>query len=181
MMHAIWILVAGLPLVLMGCERPLALSPKPAKTTTSAVAPRDAAHQPQALTEMEAEVMRRINEIRREHHLRPLQPNEKLAAVARAYSRRMAREHFFDHTGPPGDTTADRVRAAGIQYSFLGENIFKSVNAPDPVALAVQGWMKSPGHRKNILRPEFTETGVGIWREGNSSYITQIFLRPPPS
>jgi hypothetical protein len=60
-----------------------------------------------------------------------------------------------------------------------GENLFKSVHAPDPVRMAVQGWMQSPGHRRNILLKEFTETGVGIWHKGADHYSTQLFRRPP--
>jgi len=41
----------------------------------------------------------------------------------------------------------------------------------------VQGWMDSPGHRENILRPEYRETGIGVWRTGNTYYFTQLFMR----
>jgi uncharacterized protein YkwD len=54
-----------------------------------------------------------------------------------------------------------------------------NVDVADPVAAAVQGWMKSRTHRDNILRREFTETGVGICRRDGSYYFTQLFLRPP--
>ncbi len=56
----------------------------------------------------------------------------------------------------------------------IGENI------PQPVPTAIDGWMKSPGHRDNILRPIFTQTGVGVWQEGDKYYITQLFLLPFP-
>jgi uncharacterized protein YkwD len=52
------------------------------------------------------------------------------------------------------DTPAQRVRAGGLSYWVVGENLFKSTNAPEPVPLAVKGWMESPGHRENILRQE---------------------------
>ena len=38
--------------------------------------------------------------------------------------------------------------------------------------------MKSAGHRENILRPDFTDTGVGVCRDGTTYYFTQVFLRP---
>jgi uncharacterized protein YkwD len=38
--------------------------------------------------------------------------------------------------------------------------------------------MASDGHRKNILREAFTETGVGVWRDGQTVHVTQIFRRP---
>jgi uncharacterized protein YkwD len=127
---------------------------------------------------MEAAVRQRINEIRQKNELNSLENNERLAQVARNYSQQMARDNFFSHTGSDGSTLSQRVRAGGISYWVVGENLFKSTNAPEPVPLAVKGWMNSPGHRENILRPVFTQTGIGVWRQGNTYYITQLFMRP---
>jgi len=127
---------------------------------------------------LEQEVVRRINAIRRERGLQPLATNDELGQIARDYSCLMAREDFFSHTGPAGGTVADRVREAGIAYRLVGENLARNTNAADPVAVAVQGWMDSPGHRENILREGFAETGVGACREGSRYYFTQIFLQP---
>ncbi len=41
----------------------------------------------------------------------------------------------------------------------------------------MEGWMKSPGHRVNVLRPDFTDTGVGVCRDGTTYYFTEVFLR----
>lgn len=129
------------------------------------------------IAEMEASVRQQINEIRTQKDLNSLRENERLAQVAREYSRLMANENFFSHTSPDGSTPAQRVRSAGISYRVIGENLFMSTNAPQPVPLAVKGWMESPGHRENILRPVFTETGVGVWQDGETYYITQLFMR----
>jgi uncharacterized protein YkwD len=131
-----------------------------------------------AIAKMETEVREQINQIRQEKGLQPLKHNQRLAEVARKYSQQMASKNFFSHTSPAGDDVAQRVRAANIYYWVVGENLFKSVNVFDPVPAGVKGWMESPGHRENILRPEYTETGVGIWRTGNTYYFTQLFLRP---
>lgn len=131
------------------------------------------------LADMEEQVRKGINAVRREHGLAPLQGNADLADVARSHSRRMVEEKFFAHVDPDGHSMVDRLQAAGIAYRLAAENIFSCTNVPDPVATAVTGWMNSPGHRTNILRPEVTETGVGIWQEGDSFYFTQVFLRPP--
>ncbi len=139
--------------------------------------PPDITAQSATIAQMEAKIRQRINEIRQDHGLNQLQANEKLAHVARAYSQQMAEKNFFSHTSPNGGTLAQRVSSAGISYRLVGENLFKSTNAPEPVSLAVQGWMDSPGHRENILHPGFRETGVGIWRDGNTYYFTQLFMR----
>jgi uncharacterized protein YkwD len=127
---------------------------------------------------METLVYERINEIRQQEGLEPLKYNAELSEVARQYSQKMAEEEFFAHVSPDGSTPATRVETAGILYWIVGENLFTSTNASDPAPLAVQGWMDSPGHRENILRSVFTETGVGVWQTGNTYYFTQLFMRP---
>jgi uncharacterized protein YkwD len=92
----------------------------------------------------------------------------------------MAERKFFSHTSPDGDSVSDRVRSANIFYWMVGENLFWSANIAQPVPAAVEGWMNSPGHRANILRSEYRETGIGVWRIGNSYWVTQIFLRSIP-
>jgi uncharacterized protein YkwD len=128
--------------------------------------------------EMEKEAFRQINRIRKDKGLAPLKADEKLTHLARGFSRLMAEENFFDHESPSGETVVDRAKKAGLEYWRLGENIFKSVNVPNPADRAVDAWMKSPGHRKNILTEEFTTTGLGVWKQGKTVYFTQEFTRP---
>lgn len=144
-------------------------APAPATTTTVA--------QSESTGQMEAQVFAQINTIRQQQGLSELRQNEKLAQVARDYSRRMAEGDFFAHTSPQGDTMVERVHAAGIFYFVLGENLFTSTNIPQPANASVTGWMNSPGHRENILRREYRETGIGVWQRGNTYYFTQLFLR----
>jgi uncharacterized protein YkwD len=127
--------------------------------------------------EMEEQIRQRINEIRQKEGLTELQANPRLAEVARRYSQQMAEQDFFSHTSPTGETPAQRVRSAGITYRMVGENLFTSTNIPQPVNAAVEGWMDSPGHRENILRSQYRETGIGVWRDGQTYYVTQLFLR----
>jgi uncharacterized protein YkwD len=135
-----------------------------------------AAYSP-STAQMEETVRQQINKIRQAQGLSQLRHNEKLAAVARNYSQEMADENFFAHTSPDGGTMVQRVERAGIFYLMIGENLFMCTNIPQPVPTSVKGWMNSPGHRKNILRPEYRETGIGIWRKGNTYYFTQLFMR----
>jgi uncharacterized protein YkwD len=175
----VWGLWAFIALVLLGCEPTSDFFPSLPRqdTPTSTPSSPQASVQSPATAKMEAAIRQRINQIRQKQGLNSLENNEKLAQVARNYSQQMARDKFFSHTGSDGSTLTSRVRAGGITYWAVGENLFKSTNVPEPVPLAVQGWMDSPGHRENILRPMFTETGVGVWREGNTYYITQLFMR----
>ena len=133
---------------------------------------------PTPITAQEAETVRLINLERQKHGLGALAVNPTLTRIAREYSALMGRENFFSHYDKNGHDIGDRAKANDVRYRMLGENLFKSINAPAPVTLAVEGWMKSEGHRANILTPQYTQTGVGIWRSGATYYFTQIFLLP---
>lgn len=172
-------LAIALPLIGCGAvpQLPPILSQTQLRPSTTTTTTTPSAAQSSATAQMEAQTRDRINAIRQQQRLQPLRQNDKLAQVARNYSRRMAEQNFFAHTSPQGDTTVDRVRSAGIFYFEIGENLFMCTNFPQPVPAAVTGWMNSPGHRENILRPEYRETGVGVWRRGNTYYFTQLFLR----
>lgn len=61
--------------------------------------------------------------------------------------------------------------------SAFGENVAYNYNYDDPVQVSIEGWMESPGHKKNILG-DFEETGVGIAiSEDGKFYITQLFAK----
>lgn len=172
--------LALLILILTGCqdiERWVSRLPRRPSASPSLSTPSPAPAQSPETSQMETQIVEQINAIRQQQGRETLRVNPKLAEVARRYSQQMAEQHFFSHTSPKGDRVGERVHAAGIFYLVVGENLFTSTNIPQPVSAAVQGWMDSPGHRENILRSEYRETGVGVWQQDNSYYITQLFLR----
>jgi uncharacterized protein YkwD len=132
---------------------------------------------PTGVAEMEQQVVDRTNAIRRDDGVAPLALDATLARLAREHSCRMAGQQFFAHGEPAGGDLPARLRAAGASFEMAGENIARTTDANDPVEAAIQGWMKSQGHRTNILQPAFTRTGVGVCREGPIYFFTQIFLR----
>jgi uncharacterized protein YkwD len=134
---------------------------------------------PTDLRALERGALEGVNEIRAEHGLDALVYDEELAGFARAYGERMIRLGFFAHTGPDGTTLEQRAQADGIHYEHIGENLHKSKGYDDPVPVALVGWMKSPGHRKNILDATYTHTGVGVAIDEDGGVIfTQLFLLP---
>ena len=134
--------------------------------------------QSERIARMESRIVDLINQIRAENKLKKLDTSPGMTRVARGYARRMVIENFFSHYDPSGESVVDRVKDAGIDYRRVGENIFGSYNLDDPGRAAVNKWMQSQGHRENILTPEFTETGVGIWEVENRYRIVQVFLKP---
>jgi uncharacterized protein YkwD len=91
----------------------------------------------------------------------------------------MATRGFFSHDDPERGGPDRRLTRAGIPWRAVAENIYRQRGYRDPVARAVEGWMRSPGHRQNILNPEYTHSGTGVFISGDgTAYYTQIFLRP---
>jgi uncharacterized protein YkwD len=89
--------------------------------------------------------------------LRALAQDDQLREVGRAHSKDMLARGYFSHNTPEGLDPFDRMEQAGITYRVAGENL---AFAPT-VEIAHSGLMNSPGHRANILKPEFTRLGVG--------------------
>ena len=86
----------------------------------------------------------------------------QLEAAANAHSQDMALRDLFSHTGSDGSTMVSRIAATGYGYSQLAENVAAGyASAEDTVA----GWMKSPGHRANILNCALRELGVGYYAQ----------------
>ncbi|MFE2416623.1 CAP domain-containing protein [Streptomyces hokutonensis] len=105
--------------------------------------------------------------------LRPLAVDPLLAAAAQAHSTDMVARAFYSHTSPDGSQPWDRAAAAGSRRRTIGENIACGQRSPAEV---VEGWMNSPGHRANILKPDFTHIGIGFAGGGQmGTYWTQLF------
>jgi uncharacterized protein YkwD len=107
-----------------------------------------------------------LNVERRERGLKPLREDASLRRAAENHSRNMVENGFFDHVSPAGSTMVDRIRKAGYVKPgkgwSLGENIAWGTGALATPKATVKAWMKSPGHRANILRGAFREIGIGI-------------------
>ena len=118
------------------------------------------------------------NAQRVQNGLAPLSVNIALTQAADIQSGNMARLETMSHI-LPGTATPDlasRAAAVGYQYSSMGENIAWNYADADAV---VAGWMASPGHRANILNPNFTEIGVSVaYSAKGEPYYTQEFGRP---
>jgi uncharacterized protein YkwD len=113
-----------------------------------------------------------VNAERSKAGLKPLVADDKLRQVARGHSLEMFQQDYFSHASPTAGSPFDRMHAAGIQFMVAGENLAFAPN----VAAAHQGLMNSPGHRANILRPEFGRAGIGVIRSAaQGSMFSQEF------
>jgi len=112
----------------------------------------------------------------------PLKWNEKLAAVARAHSRDMIEQRYFDHVDRQGRTLSARIDGAGIPWRALGENIAIDETVSDAEAAFMNEPRFQKNHRANILNANYTDVGIGIEQGPKGSlYITQDFAKIPPN
>ena len=102
------------------------------------------------------------NRERRERNTRALCAHPDLQRAARAHSKDMIRRDYFSHnTKGRGESACERIKRYGYPYSLCGENIaFGSGSYGEPGSI-MDRWMKSDGHRRNILNGRFREVGIG--------------------
>ena len=155
--------------------------------------------------EVEARVHARTNAARRRAGLAALRADAGLARVARGHSADMAARDFFDHAAPEGADVNARAARAGLSCRVrvgdrtlvgFGENLaqvwtygrwretrsaagvrrtYEARSADGVAAETVDGWLNSPGHRRNLLARHATREGVGVTvRPDGAVYVTQV-------
>ena len=112
--------------------------------------------------DLEKRMLDLVNQERRAAGLNALEPDPELTEVARKHSADMFARGYFAHDTPEGLTPFDRMREAGVRFITAGENLALAPTIP----VAHTGLMNSPGHRANILRPQFGRVGIGIMDGG---------------
>ena len=151
--------------------------------------------------ELEMRIHALTNQHRAENDLQPLSWDGELSDIARAHSDDMALRGYFSHDTPEGADPTDRARDGGygcrkiignMIYTGVAENIFQGSlynstllvaglpvsydwNSQEEIArTTVDGWMDSPGHRKNILTPTYDREGIGVSiAPDDKVYVTQ--------
>jgi uncharacterized protein YkwD len=123
------------------------------------------------------------NKARAENGLPQLVENQLLNSIAESRARDMLEKQYFDHVSPTGQQASDLAQSIGYAYKIIAENI----GSGDFISnqKIVDGWMQSPGHRKNILSTEVREIGAAVLKgrmKGSETYVAvQIFgLQSPP-
>lgn len=100
-----------------------------------------------------------VNQQRAANGLAPLTMTTDLTNVAQMKANDMLTNKYFDHTSPDLGSPFDLMKAQGVNYSYAGENIAMGQATPQEV---MTDWMNSPGHRANILDPNYTQIGIGV-------------------
>jgi len=143
-----------------------------------------------------------INKERTGKKLRALQFDEKLSNIARSHSADMARRKFFSHINPDGKDPTARGELAGyrckkdfgshftegLAENLYQGNLYSSIRTrgtvqtytwntlEDLASQSVSGWMKSKGHRENILEKAYDKAGIGVAvSKDDKVFVTQVF------
>lgn len=109
--------------------------------------------------QVRAEILAAVNAERKKAGVPPLRSNSLLDKAAQRHAQDMLARGYFAHESPAGKTVRERTREAGYDWRAIGENIAEGQFSAEEV---MRTWMNSPGHRRNILAPNFRELGVGL-------------------
>jgi uncharacterized protein YkwD len=136
------------------------------------------------LPEAVKRIVARTNEFRKAEGRQPVEVNPKLVETARYFADFMARTDKYGHTADDS-RPADRAKKHGYDYCLVSENIAYQFNTAgfatkDLAEGFFTGWKESPGHRKNMLDPDVTQTGVAVAQSETTGYFyaVQMFGRP---
>lgn len=138
--------------------------------------------------EIEMKIIDLTNKEREKRNLPQLIIDPYLTIASRNHSFEMLSKEYFSHFSPIyyNRTPAIRIYNSGILQYKTGENIAQNIGSlipilvlsnPDSLArIIIHNWMKSPGHRDNILKKEYTNIGVGAIYKDTILKVTQNFV-----
>lgn len=129
----------------------LALSGTQAAASSCDVAPN--------ANQLATEIAAGLNASRRANGQSELRFNRQLGRAAMVHACDMLVNNFFDHRGSDGSSSQRRVQKAGYRDCIVAENL--AWGYPQSAQI-INGWMNSPGHRRNMLHPRVEEFGIGI-------------------
>lgn len=143
------------------------------------------AYQPRRIDSLRQTALDLANQDRSRRGFAPLRPDTLLTQAAQRHAEDMLRRNYFGHYSPEGRTPSDRFAAVGGRNG-AAENIFmlrgsSLGNAPigaNRLAFFEQGWMRSPGHRQNLLDRRYGRFGFGLAVSGDRMYAVQLFTFP---
>lgn len=166
-------------LLATGMEHTRTPSPDPS-TTTDTAGLSLAASTVKPRVRRERRVIEFVNNKRAKHGCRPVRERFTLRKAARRHSWRMANHNVLSHQLIREPSLGVRITNAGyVNWRIVGENLAMSSRygyawTPRQV---VRAWMRSPGHRANILNCKYRHIGVGLVKRNGLRWWTQDFGR----
>lgn len=131
----------------------------------------------------QAAILEKTNALRIAAGVNPLAPDASLHAAAQLRAMEMARTGTLSHTRPGGKDCFTVYEDFGWTFDsrYLGENIARLSGVADPDACVCESWKNSPNHYRNMVDPDFTRMGVGVYTAPDGRrYYAQLFAAEPP-
>src|SRR5262249_23915200 len=129
-------------------------------------------------------IIGRTNAFRKEQGREKVRRDAKLTRAAEYFAGYMARTDRYGHSAD-GQRPAARATKYGYAWCIVLENIAYEYNSRGFTTAELaegffEGWKNSPGHRRNMLDPDVTDTGVAVARSDKTGYYyaVQMFGRP---
>ncbi len=130
----------------------------------------------QSQADAERRLVELINQERTQRGLKPYEMDAKLTQAAREHSDMMAKRKTLSHQFPGELPLRSRLAKTGLAFNTDGENVAYDSSIDE----LHDNLMKSPPHRANILKKEFSAVGIGVVKVGRYYYATQDFARTLP-
>jgi uncharacterized protein YkwD len=127
-----------------------------------------------AVSDLELAIYKQVNQYRQSMDLPPLVIDPVISAQAKAHSLEMAKKGSMNHDG-----FRERVDSVAqtIAYRSAAENVATNMGFERPDTVAIEGWIESPGHHRNMIG-RYDLTGIGVVQDAKGEYyFTQIFIR----
>ncbi|MFC5604843.1 S-layer homology domain-containing protein [Sporosarcina koreensis] len=116
-----------------------------------------------------------VNKERTGKGVKALSHDLELSKIAQIKAEDMAKHGYFDHTSPTHGTVGEMLATFNYTWTSYGENIAKGYRTPKE---AVNGWIKSPGHYKNMMNTTFTNIGSGYATTSDgTTYWVHLFSK----
>ena len=127
--------------------------------------------------EGEARILADLNQSRAEVGVPPLKLDAKLTDAARRHSILLSKRHVLSHQFPAEPTLTERLRSGGLIFTAAAENVGMNTELSDVNDM----FMRSPGHRANMLNAAYDAVGIGVVHLGLSYWVTEDFAKLTPS
>lgn len=119
-------------------------------------------------------ILKEVNIEREKFNLTPLKLSSSLNKIAVVKAKDMAKEKKLSHTSKKFGATFNLIKKEKIAFTKAAENIASGHKTPEFV---VERWLKSKGHRKNILGKDYRFIGIGKATDNDGKiYWVQLFI-----
>jgi uncharacterized protein YkwD len=125
----------------------------------------------------EQQIFKLINMERENAGVQTLHWDGKVAQAALAHAKQLADHAALAHRFAGEPELDQRVGATGARFNAVAENVAVA-NTAEEAHLAL---MNSPGHRANIMNPDYNAGGVAVVQRNKSLYVTEDFARVVPT